>query len=276
MKKNKTIIYFLFLLMFAFGCSNMGKNNEEDFTYPSRKNSPRLLFPQEAQINGFSGTAKIFMFITDEGKVEQAGIEESSGHEVLDEAAIDYCYKLEFDPATMRGEPVSSRIVQNFKFNFLDHDYTVMKYIAEINKLYQKEAAASDEQKKRIQNEILNRHREFSEYMDDVMNYNVVLEKVIQPQIQEGWQEYWKSWPLSFLVYHDFLQRYPENDSSEVVKSYMKTSIESDLQYIETSPVPDITLKSDREMLIEKIKMFVEENYPGIRIDNSHINAVNS
>ena len=276
MKKYKTIIYLPFLLMFIFGCSKMEVNNNQDFTYPSQTNSPRLLFPKEAQINGYSGTSKIFIFITSEGKVQQAGIEESSGHEVLDKAAIEYCYKLEFTPATMDGKPVGSRIVQNFKFNFLDHDYSVMRYIADIKKLYNQEKYASFEGKKIVQNQILSRHKEFLKDMEDVMNFNIVLEKVIQPDLVSEWKDYWNSWPLSFLLYHDFMQRFPGNDSTEAVKSYLKSTLEADLQYIKTSPVNDSESKSDKEVLIKKIKMFVESNYPDMRIDDLNINEINS
>jgi protein TonB len=52
------------------------------------------------------GTVRVYFFIGEEGRVEHTRIDQSSGHEALDEAALRVASVYRFSPALNRDEPV--------------------------------------------------------------------------------------------------------------------------------------------------------------------------
>lgn len=63
-------------------------------------------YPQLLRDAGIGGTAMVWHLIDEDGKVVQAQLRESSGHEALDEAALRVARTMEFVSAKNRGEPV--------------------------------------------------------------------------------------------------------------------------------------------------------------------------
>ena len=64
---------------------------------PIRTVEPK--YPASARNASFEGLVKIKMLITYEGKVTEASIVESSGHEEMDANALEAVYKWRFTPA---------------------------------------------------------------------------------------------------------------------------------------------------------------------------------
>lgn len=273
MKNYKLLISYLFLALFIAGCGILDKQDQPQYTYPTVKNKPRLLYPMEAQENNYSGDAKVFMHISETGEVASVGILESSGYKILDDAALEYCKNLEFEPAKLDGKPVNARMVQEVKFNFLDNDFTAVSYISQLGRLYSLEKNVTAERKDEIRGQILRKHDKFLKDMGDVLNFNVVLENVLLSEITEEWKDFWNSWPLSFLVYHDFIKRFPDYDNIEKVKKSLQQSLVSDLRYITSTPLRRNESVEDKQGLIAKIKMFVQKHYPDIPLDNLELNA---
>ena len=75
--------------------------NRQDVVRTMEQSYPPLL--REA---GIGGTVRVFFFINQEGVVEQVRLDESSGHEALDDAALNVAGVYEFTPATYGDEPV--------------------------------------------------------------------------------------------------------------------------------------------------------------------------
>ena len=76
-------------------------------------NEEGLFYPEEARRNGIEGEALVFLLIAADGKVSAARIEESSGHRILDEAALRAVRSLHSLPADAPREtllPVRFRL----------------------------------------------------------------------------------------------------------------------------------------------------------------------
>lgn len=63
-------------------------------------------YPPLLRDAGIGGTARIYFFVDEDGAVEQVRLDESSGHEALDTAALNVAGAFRFSPALNDGEPV--------------------------------------------------------------------------------------------------------------------------------------------------------------------------
>ena len=63
-------------------------------------------YPPLLEDAGIGGTANVWFFIDEEGKVQRVQIDQSSGHQALDEAALRVADVLKFTPALNRDRPV--------------------------------------------------------------------------------------------------------------------------------------------------------------------------
>ena len=271
--KNYKVIALFISLAFLIGCSGTQSYEEVEYTKPELKNQPRLLYPSEAQGRNYSGTSKVYLSVAEDGSVEKVTLLESSGHEILDNAALNYCTQMMFVPAKKDGKPVSCKIVQKVNFNLLDEDFSFKNYIAQIKRMYRLESNASDSERGIIQDKILQKYSEFIHKMSNVVSFNSALEKITLDDTCSDWENCWDNYPLTFLLYHDFIQRYPDYDSLEVVKQFMMQALESDLHFINMTKTNNLDEEKTRKGLVVKIHQFIKKNYPELTIKDGPLTA---
>jgi len=267
--------YVFLILSFIFmSCAGNLDLSRQNFTPPSLKNQPRLLYPKNAQENSYTGNAKVVMIISETGNVKNAKIEKSSGSNILDSAAVRYCKSLLFNPAVRNNKPVYSRMEMTIKFDLSDQAWDAKKYVAAVHNLYgrinqlnQFITENNRAQKNEIENEILNWHNEFVKNMTDVVNFNFYVEQVIRPELSAEWKSDWDTWPLSFLVYHDFIQRFQDYNDLPDVKAQLKNALKEDIRYMNDSIVYNSEERAGREKLLSKIRKFINDNYPGMSFE---------
>lgn len=270
--KTKNIIVGMLMLFVIAACSSVEKITEQSYTPPSVKIQPRLLYPRYAQESGYMGVAKVIVSISKTGEVEKVQVYKTSGYDMLDKAAEDYCKQLVFNPAVRNGNSVSAKITWQIDFNISDYNMDASSYMFHIQKLYSSFSRASTIiEKKQLENEILERHNRFVQEMKDALSFNYVLGKVVLPEIYDEWKNQWDSWPLSFLLYHDFMKRFEDYDSLTVVKSLMIKALQFDLQYIENTFDHDLRSQNGKGKIINLIKNFMKKNYPDINLDDNKI-----
>lgn len=74
-------------------------------------------YPEKARKDNLTGTTFVEVEVDTKGKVIVAKVKESSGHALLDEAAVEAAKKFEFSSGMKDGEAVSTRMVIPFKFS---------------------------------------------------------------------------------------------------------------------------------------------------------------
>ena len=264
--KNVTIV--ILLLLIAASCGhNIEKISENNFAPPSVKIQPRFLYPKVAQENGYTGTAKIIFTVMNNGSVDKVSVEKSTGYKILDNAAIDYCRQIVFNPAERNGKQVSCRIIWDINFNISDVNSEANSYLLEIERLYRDMNYSGTENEKRYaQKQILKLHDEFINNMKDALSFNLVLRKTLSPNTVDEWKDVWDSWPLSFLLYHDFLIRFNDYDSIADVKMKMNQALNFDIKYIENTASNDLESQKQKEIILSKINEFIARKYPEIQL----------
>ena len=274
--KTITKLSVLFLLLINFGCSNYYEELQNaGFTAPTLKNQPRMLYPKAAQENEISGKTEVILYVSKTGNVDNVKILKSSGYSVLDSASVAYSKSLLFNPATAHGEPVSARVKWSVLFKFSNDILNTEYYVQTMKQLYDAAENSTGQQRNRIIDKIFNLDTEFVNEMWDGQTFNSTIARVMLPEITSKWDTIWNSYPLSFLLYHDLIQRFPGYDSLEMVKNELRNSLNSDIQYIKQS-FSGKTGNNNKEKLILTIKNFIEDKYPGIKIDEKVYSGFNS
>jgi len=225
------------------------------------------MYPKVAQENAYGGNAKVLILITKNGNVEKAEIESSTGSNILDNAALDYCKELLFTPAKRNGEPVYAKMLMHIKFFISNQNMKARNYVESVNYLYGVLNYTLPGERNAIEKEILEKHNEFIHDMRDGLNFNSYVKMVVSKKIVKEWNKEWDSWPLSFLLYHDFIQRFPDYDSLAEVKTLLKHAVKFDIQFIKSTPNVNIAIKDGKERILTKIKSFMSINYPDIILD---------
>ena len=251
----------LALTLFIIGCGHYLEKNGS-YTPPSLKNEPRLFYPMAAYENAYSGTPRVILYINKLGIVVRAQILESSGIGVLDSAAVEYSKDFIFIPAKRNGEPVGSRMAMDIKFKLSNEKWDAESYVEDVNDLYEQIANANPDERNEIEKQIFKEHNEFVSKMKDLNNYNRFIGMVIQRDIYNEWKNVWDSWPLSFLLYHDFIQRFPDYSRLALVKEELKNSLKYNVQYIKSTTSQTRVSSIEKEILLSKIKKLVENKYP--------------
>jgi TonB family protein len=245
----------------------------ENYTPPVQKNHPRLLYPKIAQERAFSGDIKAVVLVTKEGTVDKVDIIQPSGYNVLDNSAIQYCKSLLYMPAKRNGEPVPSRVMLSLKFSLANTSWNVREYVDEVNDLYGEIEKLEGLERTEAQREVFLKHNEFTANMQDALNFNNYIKDVIMQNLADEWKEEWNAWPLSFLLYHDFILRYPDFDSLSAVRAQLKKAAQEDIQYISNSATENPAAEKLKADTIVKIKRFIESNYPDITLNDLNAGA---
>ncbi len=85
---------------------------------PDPKASPDPVYPWQAVRRRLQGVAKVLVEVDSHGKVVTARISQTSGHGILDRAALDAVKKWTFLPALKDGKPVPGAAVVPVNFHF--------------------------------------------------------------------------------------------------------------------------------------------------------------
>lgn len=263
--KRHINIAFLIVLVLSWACAH-GISTYEEITPPVVKDHSQLIFPKTAQENELEGTTKLVILITEEGNVFKVSTVKSSGYQILDQAAEDYCRNLTFIPAYRGDTPVSSRMEWVVNFDFEEKSWQANRYINEVNLLYDQIAEVKNAEKTKLQKALLEKHSEFILNMQNSISFNYYAAQVILPEVNAVWGEMKESFPLTFLLYHDFIQRNPKYIYLSDVKIELEKALKNDYSFIANSLSVDDNDRNLKENLLLKIKTFVMEYYKGIDI----------
>jgi protein TonB len=85
------------------------------FTGPGLSN-PRPSYPAKARSKGYQGRVLLVVIVSKIGRAKSVRLKKSSGHAILDQAAIKSVKKWRFRPARKNGVPVPARVIVPVNF----------------------------------------------------------------------------------------------------------------------------------------------------------------
>jgi protein TonB len=93
------------------------KKEEVPPTRPALLSLPSPAYPRELREEGITGSVRVCISVSRDGRPSSVSITRSSGHPSMDSAALDAARRARFSPATKNGSPVESRITITIRFN---------------------------------------------------------------------------------------------------------------------------------------------------------------
>lgn len=79
--------------------------------------NPKPEYPALARSRGWTGKVKVRVHVTANGEASSVSLEQSSGHDILDEAALEAIKEWRFEPAKRGDTPVASVVIVPMPFN---------------------------------------------------------------------------------------------------------------------------------------------------------------
>jgi periplasmic protein TonB len=85
-------------------------------TQPTGGYQVKPRYPDSARRQGIEGTVIIKAYVTEQGRVQQVQVEQSTGHRDLDQAAVEAVGRWRFEPARRGRQPIAMWVSIPVKF----------------------------------------------------------------------------------------------------------------------------------------------------------------
>ncbi len=83
---------------------------------PRYRGNARPAYPPLARLRGYQGVVVLFVEVLADGRVGQVGVRRSTGHEMLDRAALEAVRSWRFEPGLKEGRAVTMSVEVPFRF----------------------------------------------------------------------------------------------------------------------------------------------------------------
>jgi TonB family protein len=181
------------------------------FRSPKVISEMKLEYPLSAQLQHIEGDVLVGVFVNKDGTPGEAKLIESSGHPELDEAALVYVKKAQFEPGLIDEKPVGSWTKLILRYRLDKVYFEKEKWLNQILDLQHQAEAEHDSAK------LENIYRQFYisfaglvEYIKvhDTPEINRTIQHVLSRPVRDRWHMFWDTLAAPFAVYDDFLYRY--------------------------------------------------------------------
>jgi len=191
------------------------------FQGPKVISEDELDYPLNAQRNRMQGDVVVGVFVDKNGEPLEVNLIESSGHEILDRAAVEFAGGVEFQPAMIDSEPVAAwtRLVLRYKLSEIY--FKEERWLAQVASLNKRAGAETDSSARlEILQNLFTQGIGLVNYVErhDHPDINRSILRVVTPVIRERYDPFWGELAAPFAVFDDMLQRYPETSLSRVIK----------------------------------------------------------
>jgi TonB family protein len=119
---HKALLNFAFagLILSCGGARHETRTSATVITPPVLLLEIEPSYPEPARKQGLQGVVSLYLLVSDRGNVEQAKVGKSSGHEILDAAAVAYAKALAFEPAIKDGRPTAVWMTWAVNYNLTE------------------------------------------------------------------------------------------------------------------------------------------------------------
>ncbi len=268
-----TILAAISLFM-LFGCS-LRKQSTPDYVPPKIiLDSNVTIYPPEALVEKLEGTVILLVYVEKNGYIGSAGISRSSGYAILDSAALQLARTVRFTPAQIRGTPqdlwmtwpVVFRLstAPIFSIDLIEWQQTVVDFqITAIEGNLLKRVIARDN----LLSQYVSISKTIVENRSIIPNRTIL--DVVVPQVRDMWIEYEEVWPLEFILFQDYINRFPASLYILRAENYLVDYISREIAYLGQASMAGSPIALRRYQLLLDLTNFLVENYPSALIQDS-------
>ena len=221
-------------------------------------------YPFEAQREGLEGSVDMRLFVDQNGKVTKTRVNASSGYRVLDEAAMAFVEKLRFNPAMRDGRPVGVWVSRVLNYTLVERQFLPTEYMSRIQEYHELAGQAVGEERRHILQQILHAHENLVLYLNAKpdLNYNRYIERVVKSEVFETWRHLIHEEPLHFIVFHDFVVRFPNSMEAIKARQYLVNVIHDEMAHILAEHDDSVSPELKDNAFFLALYRFLEREYP--------------
>lgn len=205
---------FSLLLVAAACCFLSCAFSQKRLKPPKVQSGTKLDYPISAQLEHLEGEVELGIFVSQTGLPQEVKLMKSSGHAILDDAALAFGRKISFEPALVDGQPVSAWTRLMLRYRLTDVAFERVQWLREVRQ--EQKLAAAETDSVRFEQHCRRLYTSFAGMQNwaetqSVYAVNDLIWQVVQPALAERWRSFRNEYSALFLLWDDFLQRYPRS-----------------------------------------------------------------
>ncbi len=92
--------------------------------------------------------------------------------------------------------------------------------------------------------------------------YPKTIMEVVATPIRDSWIEYQNVWPLAFVLFQDYINRFPDSRRVSRAERYLVDHITKEIVYLRKASTNGSPIVRVRQQLLNSLTRFLEEHYP--------------
>lgn len=224
-------------------------------------------YPLEAYLKGIEGRVVVLVRVEESGEVTKVRVTVSSGETILDSAAQDIARVIRFTPALAHGQPQALWLKLPIVFTLDQLDRSAVNLQNWKRKALELQAvvtAEGIEERRVAERELLDHYVRLAYELvngQETAANRIILE-VAEESVRDQWADYVQVWPLPFVLFQDFLVRYPHSMYAGLARQYHRDYLQYEIALLGKAPSIGATAREERQKLLEVLRKHLEEE-PG-------------
>lgn len=222
-------------------------------------------YPPEAYNQGIEGKVVVRLLVNKKGQVIDTKILRSSGYEILDDAALKMVRSSVYEPGTIEGVVSDFWLHLPIEFKLDEiHRFTedVDKW-CEIALAYQLEINADISLEepsglKKLYYHYQHLAYEIGKSRSMVANKSVLI--IVEESVSQPWLEFQGLWPLGFLLFQDYIGRYPESDYASKSHDELIGYLQHEISILEQKSFADTRYATIYSLISEYLKKLYDQD----------------
>jgi TonB family protein len=259
------IFFFITIVVCQFSCHPESKDGSVIVQPVLLSTQESLRYPLEAFDQGLQGKVVIRIFVNKEGKVSDTKILYSSGSDILDEAALKMARSSIFKPGLIDGEPSDFWLNLPIQFKLDgDSEISIDLDVWTASTLdYRKKIETGSEVNKSDTYKSLYYHyqslaNKISSSRSRTANKRLLI--TVEGPIGKPWLNYQDKWPLGFLLYQDYIIRYPKSEFVLKAHNDLIRYLEEEIEILERKSYTKAPYTSIYMLISETLKKLYNED----------------
>jgi TonB family protein len=220
-------------------------------------------YPLEAYLKGLEGRVVVLVRIEETGDVSDARVAVSSGEGILDSAAQVIVSVIRFTPAQLHGQPQALwlKVPIVFALDQADKSSINLQGWRRTAQDLQSVASSGEPGKQRTaERELLDHYAQLAYKMVDsrALAANRIILEVVAHSVQDNWRDYQQVWPLPFVLFQDFLARYPQSEYAGLAGNHFRDYLQHEVALLRTTPSIRSATRDERQKLLVALMKHLE------------------
>ncbi|MDZ7372743.1 MAG: energy transducer TonB [candidate division KSB1 bacterium] len=235
---------------------------------PALIDQGQLDYPLEAKLAQIQGDVLLGLDIDERGRVEEASVLTSSGHPVLDEAALRYAHKLRFRPARINRRPIRAHTELLLKFRLSQEKFDPDKWVNEVLGIQSDLRKAEGDKRRELLERLLEAYVAFVRFAQGQTDPRLSQRagEVVLPTIRQRWHLFWGRHTAAFTVLDDYLERCADEPKLRTLaEGQLLEALLDTLHQLRLETFTGSGDRRQREQMIAAIEEYLQRRFPSTR-----------